>query len=234
MSWFSSFLNNITGKTVAQQQQQAMALQQQIYDQQRAEAEAQRRKMQEDEDKRQANIRGGVSAIDQAFAQFDNPFFQGAQDKYSGYYLPQIDEQAGNTRNKLIAKLFDRGMLESSEGANALSDLENKRLSGRARIGNEAADFSGGIRADVNKQRNALYDVARTAADPSAVAARATGEATTLASAPGGSMQKGGNLGDIFAGVLEPFSYAMTAKNNQVGSRYNPIGGGKSSVKLFG
>lgn len=239
MSWLSDIWGAITGNNsnqVAQQQQQNFNLQQQQFQQQQAEAERQRQAMQADEDRRQQNIRGGTSAIEQAFAQFNDPWFKGAQDKYSAAYLPQIDEQAGNARNDLIARLFERGMLESSVGANALGDLEKKRLDERVRVGAEAADFASGLREKVNQQKNSLFDVARSAADPNAVASRATGDAAALAAMPGGSYQNQSGLGDVFASVLEPFAYGLVGYQNRLPQNYRPSGGvnAGSSLKLFG
>ena len=232
MSWLSDSWNTITGKTAAQNQQQMIALQQQQYQQQAAQAAQAQAQMAAQEAQRQAAITGGTSAIDQAFSQFNEPFFQGAQQKYMDYYLPQIDTEAAQTRDKLTAQLAQRGMLESTVGANTLGLLEKKRLDERARIGNEATGFANDIRNQVTSNRNSLYDYARSAADPYGAAARATGEATTLAQAPGGYTSKGNGLGDVFSSMLMPVSSTLIANSNRYPQGYSSAGsGGGSSVK---
>lgn len=236
MSWLSDAWNSITGKTAAQQQQQLIALQQQQHAQQTAQAAAAKAQQDALEAKRQSDINQGISSIDQAFAQFNDPFYQNASKAYSDYYLPQIDEAAGQTKDKLVAQLFNRGQLESTVGANALSELEKRRLNERSRIGNEAADFVGNIRNQVTSSRNNLYDYARSTADPTGAAARAVGEATTLAQAPGGYTSKGSGLGDVFTSLLAPSGYALSGSQNRLPFGYSsptaPKGGG-SSIRYY-
>ena len=211
-----------------------MALQQQQYQQQAAQAAQAQAQMNAQEAQRQAAIISGNSAIDQAFSQFNKPFFQNAQQNYMDYYLPQIDTAAGQTRDQLTAQLAKRGMLESTVGANTLGLLEKKRLDERARIGNEAAGFSNDLRNQVTSNRNSLYDYARSAADPYGAAARATGEATTLAQAPGGYTSKGNGLGDVFTSMLTPFAYTLAANSNRLPQSYSTGSGGGKSFSLFG
>ena len=205
MSWLSNAWNSITGNTANQLQQQLIAQQQQQYQQQAAQAAAAQQQQAALEAKRQSDVNQGVSSIDQAFSQFNDPFYQNASKTYSDYYLPQIDEAAGNTKNKLVAQLFNRGQLESTAGINALSDLEKTRLNERGRIGSEATDFANNIRNQVTSSRNNLYDYARGAADPTGAAARAVGEATTLAQAPGGLHAEGKRAWRHFHLVVNAF-----------------------------
>lgn len=226
-----------SGDQAAAMQQALLQQQQQQYQQQVAEAERQRAQMAQDEAARQSRITGGISAIDRAFANFNPAFYQGAEKKYSDYYLPQIEQQATDARNSAIAKLFERGLGESSVGANLLGRLEKARLGERAKVGSEAADFSNSIQNQVNQQRNSLYDVARSAADPSQLAARATGLATSLAQAPNITTQRQSGLGDVFASMLDPLTSAYAGYQNRVGPRY-PTGGYSpnvgSAVKIYG
>lgn len=233
MSWISKILGLGDDQTNAMQQQLILQ-QQQAQQKQAAEAERQRREMAAAEARRQANITGGMSAIDQAFAQFDDPFYQQAEKKYTDYYLPEIDRQSELARNKATASLVDRGMLESTEGANLLAEMERARLNERTKIGNEAVDFSQGIRNQVTGQRNSLYDVARSAADPSQLSAQATGAATTLANMPGGVTQRVNSLGDIFASMLDPLTMGAAGYQNRLPTGYkasSPTTG--SSIRYY-
>ena len=186
-----------------------------------------------DEERRQSNIRAGTSAIDQAFAQFNDPWFQTAKDKYTAAYTPDIDYQANNARNSAIAKLFNRGMMESTVGAGLLSNIEKARLDERAKVGGEAEDFAQGLRNQVNTQKNALYDTARSAADPSQVAAQATGSATTLAQAPGGVTQRASGLGDVFASMIDTLHTGVKAYQNRKPKEYPLPAGGGSAIRYY-
>lgn len=203
-------------KKAAREQQAAQermhAEQMRIAEEQRAEAQRQQQLLQQQEQQRQDNIRGGMSAVDSAFSQFDDNFFNTGANSYSGYYLPQIDDARKNTIAKVTANLAEKGMLESTAGANKISQIEKRAADERARIGDEAANFAQTLRSNVDQSKNQLYDVARTAADPNAVATQATGQATTLAQMPGGFTKQ--SIGNVFSDFLTPIAAAMTAANN--------------------
>jgi hypothetical protein len=236
MSWLTDTWNNVTGKTannaISQQNIAANKLQKKIFSEQRDTAAAQQAEMERREAERQANILGGNSAIDSAFAQFGPEYFKGAQDSYSGYYLPQIDEQRGTALDKLTAQLAGRGLLESTVGANKIAKVNQTADEARAKVGNEAVDFGASLRGKVDASKNSLYDISKTAADPSAVGARATGEATSLAQT--GAIAPSAPLGDLFGSILAPLAYGAQAYINSPQRRtsntnFAPTSGGGSS-----
>lgn len=234
MSWFSKFFN--PNKGMAEAMAAAEANRMAIWQQQQAEAERQRLEMERREQERQDNIRAGNSAIDTAFTQFNPEYFKGVQDSYSGFYLPQIDQQRTSALDKLTAQLANRGMLESSVGAQKIADLNRTADDARARVGGEAVDFSNQLRGKIDASKNTLYDLSKQAADPSMVSARATGEATNLAQT--GAVAPSQPLGDLFGSILLPFAYAMNAQANSTGQRkgatnnFAPVSGAGSARVL--
>lgn len=211
-------------------QQEQIALQKRMAD----DAEKQRQEMLADEKRRQDNIRTGQSKIDEAFAQFNDPWYERAKSDYLGASLPGLYEQYDKARGKTIAGLHEKGMLESTIGANALAELEKRAADERGRIGGEASDFVNSLKTNAQRSKNNLYDVNQSAADPNSIAAKATAEATTLAQSPGGYTQR--PLGNVFADLLTPFTYGMQAYNNRLPNRSGggSVASGSGSANFFG
>lgn len=240
MSWFSNAWNSITGKSandrIAQAMAAAQAQQQQIWQQQQAEAARQKAEMERREQQRQDNIRAGNSAIDTAFAQFDDNYYGGAQNAYTDFYVPQIEQQRGDALDKLTAQLAGRGMLESTVGAKRIGDLHRTADDAKAKVGNEAVDFTNSLRGKVDASKQGLYSLSKEAADPSMVSSRATGEATTLAQT--GGIAPTQPLGDLFGSILAPFANAATAYINSPqrgttrSTNFAPVSGSGSSKVL--
>jgi hypothetical protein len=211
-----------------------MRQQQLAHEEQSRIAEEQRQQLRADEERRQANIRAGVSAIEQAFSQFNPAYFDQAKNDYLGFYLPQLDDQYKQSHSKLTAGLAEKGMLSSSTGANALAALSKRAADTRAQIGAEASDWIGQLQGKVQQQKGDLLSLANSAADPNAVAAQATGSATTLAAMPGGTTRQ--PLGNVFSDILQPFAVYTAARMNALPSGYRApsSNNGSGSVNLFG
>ncbi|HEY5798473.1 MAG TPA: hypothetical protein VIU82_26010 [Bosea sp. (in: a-proteobacteria)] len=202
-------------------------------------AEQQRQQMLQAEAERKANIQSGNSTIDQNFAQFDDGYFGKIRDAHAAVYNPQIDDQFTKAKDKLIASLAGRGVLSSSVGAQALSDLEKRAGDERVRVGNDALAYANSLKAKVGESKNNLYAQSSAAADPNAIARSATGEATTLAQQ--GAATPTQPLSDVFSSFLTPFLSAATASQNSVqGSRklinstLAPISSGTRSSSVVG
>lgn len=185
-----------------------------------AEAEKARQAMLAEEAARKQNILTGNSNVDAAFSGFNDAWFGGAKDRYTGAYLPEVQDQYTKALDQLKAALTGRGMLESTAGANAMADLERKAADARAKIGNDAQSFVNGLRSSVESSRNNLYQQSAAAADPSAIARSATGEATTLANQ--GAATPTQPLGDLFSGFLSPFIQSASASQNSAGGVTRP------------
>lgn len=183
---------------------------------QKAEAERQRTEMLAREETRQNNIARGRTAISDAFAGFDDNFFNTARQDYAANLLPQVEKQRLDAVDKTRGNLADRGMLRSTVGNAQIAKIEERAGEARTNIGNEAQTFSNTIKGQVEQQKNNLFDINLNAADPSTMAARAQGEAATLAQMPGGNMPT--SVGSVFTDLITPFAYSFAA--NQ-GSR-NP------------
>lgn len=219
MSWLSQAFNNFTGRTAQRELERTIAESNaqatRLFQEQAAEAERQRQALLAAENKRQGNIKAGNSAIDQAFAQFNDDYFKRASDAYSGAQLPDLERQHAKAKDRMTAQLADRGILESSIAAGQFGDMEEAAANARAGIGNSATDFANSLRGNIDASKTKLYDLSASAADPSAVSARAIGESTSLARA-GGSPQLQ-PIGDVFASFTDPLKYFMTAYSNAPG-----------------
>ena len=226
----------MSGSAARKQQMWEAQQAEQLKAEQNALAEQQRQQMLAEEATRKGNIQSGNASIDSAFGGFNDAYYGGVRDAYTGVYNPQIDDQFTKAKDKLIAALAGRGMLESSVGASSLADLEKRRGDERTRIGNDALEFANGVRGKVNESRNNLYAQSAAAADPSAIARSATGEATTLSQQ--GALTPTAPLSDIFGSFLSPFVNAASASQNSAqGASKNrlglaPIGSGSGSASI--
>jgi hypothetical protein len=176
--------------------------------------EAEERARQEAAD-REARIKAGQENIDTAFSQFDDPYFAGFSDSIVNYQKPQVDRQYNQVRGGLTAALADRGMLQSTFGANQLADLTRAFADQNATVQNDALDKAKSLRADVEKQKGDLYALNLASADPQAINAQAIGSATTLTAPKSIS-----DIGRVFDSFLEPVVAYRTARANAAPAPY--------------
>lgn len=127
-----------------------------------------------EEAKRQARITEGQQGIDQAFAGFDDPFYQGYQTQYMDYYNPQIDDQYKDAVKRLTLQLAQTGNLTGSTGAKQLSDLRKTYDTQKMAITNNAQNAVQSLRGSIDTKKSQLYADNRAAADPGAASAAAS------------------------------------------------------------
>lgn len=181
----------------------------------RADAAQAKAEMAAKEATRQADIKTGQGSIDSAFKQFDDPYFAHFREAYAGTKNPEIDRQYGVAKDKMVAGLAGRGVLDSTIGANALGQLEERRGSAQGDVANEASDLSNNFRNQVEKSKTDLYALNTAADDPNMIASRAQGETTALI--PPSSTS---SLGNLFGDLLSPVAQYQKAQ------AYAPYGGG--------
>lgn len=194
------------------------------------EAKKEARKVEERENKRQSDILVGRQNIDQAFGQFDQPFFNNYMEAYKGNYFPGLDEQYERAKGKLTAALFGRGLGESTIGIDQQTDLAKKNNEARLQIGNDAQGAANDLRKQVEQNKTNLYSLNEASADPQAAMARAQGAATSLAAPASYSP-----LGDVFSSFLGSLATTNNAFNNTP-VPYKPpalYSSGSSSAKVI-
>jgi hypothetical protein len=118
---------------------------------------------------RESRVGEGRQSIDQAFTQFDDPYFANQQQQFSDFYMPQVEDQFKAARRGLTLDLARSGNLNSGAGARQLAGLEGKYRDTRTQYADQAMDYSNQRRSDVENERNKLYQYNMSAADPSAV-----------------------------------------------------------------
>jgi hypothetical protein len=177
--------------------------------------------MRDEEADRRARIAAGQGRIDDAFRSYNDDYFKNFQNSYTGFYEPDIARQEAEARDSLTARLAGQGVLESTVGASKLADLARKANEARTRIGGEAVDQANALRGKVEQSKTNLYSVNNSSADPNAISARATGEATSLA-AP----QSFQPLGNLFTDLISSIGTAASANANSPASFFSGSKGG--------
>lgn len=205
-----------SGRSQRIAQMQIAAAQQAQFEEMQRIAEQQRLEAERQEQIRRQNIAAGNQAIDSAFGQFNDDFYGGLQEQFSAAYMPDLDEQYARARDELTALLAGRGTLESTVGADQFSRLEDRFQSERGAIGTRALDFVNNLRGKVSDTRNNLLSMVMSGAEPSGIAARATGEATTLART--GAAIPTAPLGSVFGAALQGGMNALTQGSGTAGT----------------
>jgi hypothetical protein len=191
-----------------QAQKNAAAATQAATDQQNAEAA------------REAKIAQGKQSIDSAFSGYNDDYFNNYAKANVDAATPQIEDQYNTARDKLFASLTGRGVQNSSIAGGYYSALDKTRGAAEGDAANNAADAANALRNSVQTQKNNLYSLNSTGADPSTIATQAIGSATALA-----PNQNYTALGDLFSNIIKPLSAAAVANNySPFTPAYNSLG----------
>src|SRR5207237_1213668 len=92
-----------------------------------AAAQQQTAMMEAQQKKHDDDVTAGKKSIDDAFGQFNDDYYGTYKNKYLGAANPQLQDQYGIAKDKLVSTLAGRDMLESSVGANGLAQLDKTR-----------------------------------------------------------------------------------------------------------
>lgn len=168
-----------------------------------AAAREQTRLMEEQNAKHDNAVKTGKTQIDEAFAQFDDPYYAKYAQTYKDTYNPQLDDQYATAKDKLTAILAGRDTLDSSIGADAITKQTKTYNDTQTDIGNKSQDAANGLRTQVDTTKGNLYATNSAVADPLTMATQAQASAGSIvnpASYP--------SLSNVFADGLSSFATA--------------------------
>jgi hypothetical protein len=185
------------------------------------------------EAERQARITQGQQSIDQSFSGFNDDFYKGYGDQYTGYYNPQLDDQYGDAVKRLTLQLAQTGNLTGSVGANQLADLQKYYDTQKLSVTNRATEATNQLRGNIDNRKSQLYSDNRAAADPGS-AASAAASAVQFLQPAAPSSPLANVFGDFF-GNLGNVAALKNARTYQQGTGVQQYGGNNSgSVDVIG
>ena len=158
----------------------------------------------------------GKGSIDDAFKQFDQPYYDKYAQTYKDTYNPQLDQQYGIAKDKMIATLAGTDQLDGSEGANALGLQTQQYNNSQADIANHATDAENTLKSNVDTTKGNLYTMNAATADPLTMASQAQSQAGAIV-AP----QAYPTLSNVFADGLSSVATAQKANANSMNPSYS-------------
>lgn len=183
-----------------------------------------------DEAARQGRITQGQGAIDSAFSNFNDDYYNKYASEYLSYYTPQLDEQYGQAKTNLSYDLASKGLTQSSIGAKMFGDLQKRYDDTKLQVASQGADAVRSLKSNIESNKNDLYSLNTSSADPSAISNRALASASALTATP--TYQP---LGDVFGTALGTAATALKANQNSLtpaGSSPGLVNRGKSSGQV--
>lgn len=186
----------------------------------------------EREKERQSKIAQGMTNINSAFSQFDQPFFDTREQAYLEFALPQLEDQYEKEKEQLVFALARNKRLNSNTRSDRLAELEKQYNIQRTKINDNALGFANKARADIENARANLVSQNASLQNPSAVADLASQRAVALSAAP-----QFDPLGNLFQNTTAGIATAQQAQQkrdrlNQLSNLYlaEPTGPGSSRV----
>ncbi len=185
-----------------------------------------------DEEARQGRIRQGQQQIDDIFgATYTPEYYDKIKQDYLSYYNPQVEQQYGDTREKMTFNLGRQGILQSDEAAKQFGDLEEAFGREKSNIGNRALEAVQSAKGNVAQEKNTLYGLNTSTADPSKARSMAEQALAGITTQPSYT-----SLGNLFANFINNAGVAgaNVAKQgylNQPGYNFN--NSGKSGTVVY-
>lgn len=171
----------------------------------RAAAEARAR-----EDQRAARVVQGAQAVSDAFAPFNDLFYNARSQAYLDYALPEIARQEQDQRNALTYALADQGILDSGEAARRAAELGRQADMARTQAADTGRQQASDARSQVERARSELLSQNSAAGDPSAVQLSAVQRAASLSPLPAFEP-----LGPLFQNVVSGLGQYVQGQRGQ-------------------
>lgn len=157
------------------------------YEQQRAEEAA-----------RQARIKSGMENINNAFAGYDDAFYNERATDYMNYAKPEIEDQYVDAMKDLTRALARSGNLNSSLAAQRRADLLEKRNKAEVDAARRGQGYANDTRAALANVKSNLIQQNNALADPTLIAAMAANQSQAASALPDYSP-----IGQLFAGATQ-------------------------------
>ena len=186
------------------------------------------------EEQRQATVRAGSDAVNQAFSRFGPKYYGGIADAFRGYYRPQLEEQAKDARRAVALSTADNP--NSSSSNRMAANLERDRTRRIGELDNAAVDAVNQAKQDVEGRRGNLLNVVEAGGSVENAASQAISQASADIGRPNFSP-----LGDLFGRYTGLLSTAARGAN--AGVQQQPFwqrqidflrGGGSGSSTVVG
>jgi hypothetical protein len=114
------------------------------------------------------------------FTGFNDAFYNGRQQAYLDYALPQLDQQEAEARKKLVFALDRQGQLNSSTRAEREAELQRLTDSNRQGIYANAQGSANDARTNVEAARGDLINMLNTTGDVQGTVSNALSRATAM------------------------------------------------------
>jgi hypothetical protein len=136
------------------------------------------------ERQRQDRIRTGVASINDTFAPFNDDFFAGRSKAYVDYATPQLKDQYQNSYRNLVTALHRSGILQSTEGARRMGELQKQYKRNQQGVIDTSVDVANNARTNIENSRSALISDLQVTADPSSALQAAQARQAVFAANP--------------------------------------------------
>ena len=186
------------------------------------------------EAERQAKIREGTKAVDTVFGeQFNNKFYNGRQQSYLDYAVPQLRQQFEDARKELTFALDRSGTLDSTIRAQKEAELQKKYDTNLQGVRDQALTYRTQAQSSVEDARTNLIQMLNATGDAEGAINAAMARSNALSQQP-----QFNPLTNLFADFTSALGTQAAAERSQmmsggtVKAPYNTglFGGGRVSV----
>lgn len=136
------------------------------------------------EEERQARVKQGIAAVQDAFKGFDQNFYDNQRANYTAWAQPQINRQYGSQLDQLRYGIARTGLGGSSVAAKAKGDLSLQLSDANMNMAQASRDYMQKSQNTIEAARSDLIAQATATADPQLVANNALARAQQSTSGP--------------------------------------------------
>ncbi len=127
-------------------------------------------------------IQQGLGSINRSFSGFDQPFYDRQRQAVLNAQLPQVGDQYRSQLHQLGSTLADKGLLNSSAGAQLGGSLQKELAQQQVNVSNQATQAVQGLQQQIGQQKGQLITQLQQSADPTLAAQRSVESASSFSS----------------------------------------------------